>query len=212
MTSYGWHQAKQSWAWLVGSREYTNFAYELATENVADSPQRRVMDPEPRYERRTAGYAIVPATCPQQVVEAGVNKGLGSCVFSAALLRNADEGHHGRLTALDINRDAGTLIGGKCASVIGLRYGDSIAMLAASASPVDLFFHGSDQHYDHESAEHRAVAGSLTESALVLTDNGGPALSDLGKFCGRRCLMFREDPADHWALGGVLGVVMRVAP
>jgi hypothetical protein len=85
--SYEWHQATRSWAWLVGSREYTNFTYELTTENVvemawfvaavtglgfdehfgyieelhndpalldhlrraaADSPLRRVMDPEPR--------------------------------------------------------------------------------------------------------------------------------------------------------------------
>jgi hypothetical protein len=87
VASYEWHQAGCSWAWLVGSREYTNFTYELTTENVvemawfvaavtglgfdehfgyieelhndpalldhlrraaADSPLRRVMDPEPR--------------------------------------------------------------------------------------------------------------------------------------------------------------------
>jgi hypothetical protein len=128
--SYEWHQATRSWAWLVGSREYTNFTYELTTENVvemawfvaavtglgfdesfgyieelhndqalldhlrraaADSPLRRVMDPEPRYGRRAAWYAIVRATRPQHVVETGVDEELGSCVFAAALLRNADE-------------------------------------------------------------------------------------------------------------------------
>ncbi len=250
VTSYQWHQARRSWAWLVGSREFTNFTYELTTENVvemawfvaavtglgfdesfgyieelhndqalrdhlrravADSPLRRVMDPEPRYGRRAAWYAIVRATRPQHVVETGVDKGLGSCVFAAALLRNADEGHQGRLTALDINRDAGALIGGEYASVIDLRYGDSIAMLAASASPVDLFLHDSDHRYEHESAEYRAVAGSLTESALVMTDHGGVALSDFAKSSGRRFLVFREAPADHWAPGAVLGVAMHVA-
>ncbi|MHB1510724.1 MAG: class I SAM-dependent methyltransferase [Acidimicrobiales bacterium] len=250
VTSYQWHQARRSWAWLVGSHEYTNFTYELTTENVAemawfvaavtglgfsesfgyieelhddqallghlrravaDSPLRRVMDLEPRYGRRAAWYAIVRATRPRHVVETGVDKGLGSCVFAAALLRNADEGHHGRLTALDINRDAGALIGGEYASVIDLRFGDSIAILAASASPVDLFLHDSDHRYNHESAEYRAIARSLTESALVMTDHGGLALSDFAKSSGRRFLVFREDPADHWAPGGVLGVAMNAA-
>ena len=250
VTSHQWHQARRSWAWLVGSREFTNFTYELTTENVvemawfvaavtglgfdesfgyieelhndqalrdhlrravADSPLRRVMDPEPRYGRRAAWYAIVRSTRPQHVVETGVDKGLGSCVFAAALLRNADEGHPGRLTALDINRDAGALIGGEYASVIDLRFGDSIAMLAASASPVDLFLHDSDHRYEHESAEYRAVTGSLTENTLAMTDHGGLALSDYAKSSGRRFLMFREDPADHWAPGEVLGVAMRVA-
>jgi hypothetical protein len=169
------------------------------------------MDPEPRYGRRAAWYAIIQATRPQHVVETGVDKGLGSCGSAAALLRNADKGHYGRLTALDINRDADAPIGGKYASVIDLRYGDSIAMLAPSASPVDLFLHDSDHHYDHESAEYRAVAGFLTESALVMTDHDGLALGDFAKSGGRRFLIFREDPADHWAPGGVLGVAMHVA-
>jgi predicted O-methyltransferase YrrM len=250
VTSYEWHQAKRSWSWLVSSREFTNFTYELTAENVvemawfvaavtglgfdesfgyidelhndqalldhlrravADSPLRRVMDPEPRYGRRAAWYAIVRATRPQHVVETGVDKGLGSCVFAAALLRNADEGHHGRLTAIDINRDAGALIGGEYASVIDLRYGDSIAMLATSTSPVDLFLHDSDHSYEHQSAEYRAIAGSLTENAIIMTDQGDLALSDYARSTGRRFLLFREVPADHWAPGGVLGVAMHVA-
>jgi hypothetical protein len=38
VTSYEWHQARRSWAWPVGSREYTNFTYELTTENVSRWP------------------------------------------------------------------------------------------------------------------------------------------------------------------------------
>jgi len=33
---YEWHQARRSWAWLVGSHEFTNFTYELTTENVVE--------------------------------------------------------------------------------------------------------------------------------------------------------------------------------
>jgi hypothetical protein len=36
VTSYEWHQARRSWSWLVSSREYTNFTYELTTENVVE--------------------------------------------------------------------------------------------------------------------------------------------------------------------------------
>jgi hypothetical protein len=197
VTSHEWHQARRSWAWLIGSREYTNFTYELTAGNVvemawfvaavtglgfdesfgyieellndqalrnhlrraaADSPLHRVMDPEPRYGRRAAWYAIVRATRPQHVVETAVDKGLGSCVFAAALLRNTDQGHHGPVTALDINQDAGALIGGEYASVIDLHHAHSITMLAASASPVDFFLHDSDHRYDHESDEYGAVA------------------------------------------------------
>jgi len=43
-----------------------------------------------------------------------------------------------------------------------------------------------------------------------MTDSGGLALSDFAKSSGRWFLMFREDPDDHWALGGVIGVAMHV--
>jgi hypothetical protein len=132
-------------------------------------------------------------------------------VFAAAPLRNTDQCHHGRRTALDINRDVGALIGRGYASVIDLRYDDSIGMLAASASPVDLFLRDSDHRYDYESAENRADAGALTDSALVMTDNGGLAFSDFAKSSGCRFVMFREDPADRRAPAGVLGVALDVA-
>ena len=249
VAGFEWQQLRRSCGWLIRSREYTNFTYDLTTENIAemawfvaavtgigfdesfgyieelhndqallhhlrravtDSPLRRVMDSEPRYGRRAAWYAIVRATRPRHVVETGVDKGLGSCVLAAALLRNADEGHVGRLTALDINPDAGALISGKYASVVDLRYGDSIAMLAAFVSPVDLFLHDSDHRYKHQLAEYQAVAASLTEDSLVMSDHGGLALSDFARSSGRRLLVFREDPADHWSPGCVLGVAMCV--
>jgi predicted O-methyltransferase YrrM len=249
VTSYQWRQTRRSWTWLVSSHEYTNFTYELTTENViemawfvtqvtgigfdksfayitelvddqalrehlrravAESPLRRVMDSEPRYGRRAAWYALVRATRPQHVVESGVDKGLGSCVFAAALLRNAGEDYPGRLSALDINRNAGALISSEYASAVDLHYRDSITTLAALTSPVDLFLHDSDHRYEHESAEYRAIASSLTEPAIVMTDHGGLTPSDFAKSNGRRLLTFRENPSDHWAPGGVLGVAIHM--
>jgi hypothetical protein len=176
---------------------------------VRGSDLRRVMDIEPLYGRRAAWYAIVRATHPTHVVETGVDKGLGSCVIAAALLRNAAEGSPGRLTAIDINSDAGALIGGAYGSMIDLRYGDSIEILQRSVAPINLFLHDSDHRYEHESAEYRAVASSLTEDALVMSDHGGSALSDFARANSLKFLVFREDPANHWAPGGVLGVARR---
>jgi predicted O-methyltransferase YrrM len=175
---------------------------------VSESPLRRTMDSEPRYGRRAAWYAIVRASRPKHVVETGVDKGLGSCVFASALIRNAEEGYPGHLTALDINRDAGALIGGKYASVIDLQFGDAIAILASSSLAIDLFLHDSNHDYEHASAEYRTVERLLTKNALVMTDHGDLALSDFARKSGRRLLVFREDPAKHWSPGSVLGVAM----
>jgi hypothetical protein len=177
---------------------------------ASKSPLRRIMDCEPHYGRRAAWYALVRALRPKHVVETGVDKGLGSCVFASALLRNAEEGYPGRLTALDINPDAGAPIGGKYASVTDLRFGDAIAILAGSSLAIDLFLHDSNHDYDHASAEYRTVEGLLTRNAIVMTDHGDLALSDFARTSGRRLLVFREDPAKHWSPGSVLGVAMPV--
>ena len=58
--------------------------------------------------------------------------------------------------------------------------------------------------------EYQAVAASLTEDSLVMSDHGGLALSDFARSSGRGFLVFREDPADHWSSGCVLGVAMCV--
>lgn len=82
--------------------------------------------------------------------------------------------------------------------------------MAAAASPVNLFLHDRDHPYEHESAKYRAVAGSLTESVFVMTNNGSPALSDFANSSGRS-LMLREHAADHWSPGGILDLAMHVA-
>lgn len=76
---------------------------------TAGSARRGLADRQVRYARRIGWYAMVRATRPAHVVETGVDKGLGSCVLAAALLRNAQDGHPGRVTSLDINPEAGYL-------------------------------------------------------------------------------------------------------
>jgi Methyltransferase domain len=228
---------------LVGSREHTNFTYDLTALNsehlawwVADvagvpvaeargymgeveqdgdltrhvqaatqaSERRGLADREVRLHKRIGWYALVRALRPVHVVETGTDKGLGSVVLAAALLRNGS----GKLTTLDINSDAGYLISGDYATVTDLRIGDSLDALTGTEEPVDFFLHDSLHTREHEFAEYEAVTPRLTERAVVLSDNAHvtDALPNWAERTGRRFTYFQERPDHHWYPGGGIGL------
>lgn len=176
---------------------------------IAASDRRGLADKEIRYARRIGWYAIVRATRPTHVVETGVDKGLGSVVLASALLRNAQEGHPGRVTSLDINPEAGYLARvAPWSDVVDLVIGDSIASIGALDRPVDLFLHDSDHSRAHEKREFNAVEPKLAPGAILLTDNvtSTNVLAEHAERTGRRFLAYRETPADHWYPGDGIGV------
>ncbi|MFI7487884.1 class I SAM-dependent methyltransferase [Micromonospora echinaurantiaca] len=176
---------------------------------TAGAARRGLADKQVRYARRIGWYAIVRATRPEHVVETGVDKGLGSCVLAAALLRNAADGHPGRVTSLDINPEAGYLARtAPWSEVVDLVIGDSIASIAALDRPVDLFLHDSDHSRAHERREFEAVESKLAPNALLLTDNvtATNVLAEHAERTGRRFLAYRETPANHWYPGDGIGV------
>jgi predicted O-methyltransferase YrrM len=175
---------------------------------TAASPRRGLADRQARYGRRLGWYAMVRAGRPRQVVESGVDKGLGTCVLAAALLRNAAEGHPGRVSALDLNPEAGYLVAAPpWSTVVDLVIGDSVASIAGLATPVDLFLHDSDHSVAHERAELAAVEPKLAPGALLLTDNvtHTNVLAGHAEATGRRFLAFTERPARHWFPGDGIG-------
>lgn len=170
--------------------------------------ERFVADAEARFGRRLGWYALVRAHKPRLVVETGVDKGLGSCVIAAALMRNAAEGSPGRLLGLDINPEAGYLLAKPYDQVGAVRLGDSLASIAALKEEVDFFIHDSDHSVEHEANEFHAVESKLSARALVVSDNAD-CTSELLKFAqrtGRRFLFFGEKPKDHWWRGDGIGV------
>ncbi|MFG3642214.1 O-methyltransferase [Micromonospora sp. NPDC047762] len=176
---------------------------------IAASDRRGLADKEIRYARRIGWYAIVRATRPTHVVETGVDKGLGSVVLASALLRNAQEGHPGRVTSLDINPEAGYLARvAPWSEVVDLVIGDSIASIGALDRPVDLFLHDSDHSRTHEKREFEAVEPKLAPGAILLTDNVTTTnvLAEHAERTGRRFLAYRETPANHWYPGDGIGV------
>jgi predicted O-methyltransferase YrrM len=175
---------------------------------TAAAARRGLADREVRYARRIGWYAMVRARKPAHVVETGVDKGLGTCVIAAALLRNAAEGRPGRVTSLDINPEAGYLASARpWADVVDLVIGDSVAGIQALDRPVDLFLHDSDHATAHERREFEAVEPRLAPDALLLTDNVTKTnvLARHAEKSGRRFLAYRETPANHWFPGDGIG-------
>jgi hypothetical protein len=175
---------------------------EHVTTRLATGPRRHISATEPHWARRFGWYALVRALAPDHVVETGTHLGLGSCAIAAALLRNG----HGRLTTIDVDPNAGHLIGPPWAEVIDRRIGNSVELLTELAD-VDIFLHDSLHTYEYETAELAAVAPHLREGALVLSDNAhdSAALSDWAERTGRHYLFFQERPADHWWPGDGIG-------
>ena len=179
---------------------------------TAASARRGLADRHVRYARRAGWYAIVRATRPAHVVETGVDKGLGTCVLAAALQRNAAEGSPGRVTAIDINPEAGYLVrSGPVSPVVDLVINDSLAAIAALGRPVDLFIHDSDHAAEHERNEFLAVEPKLSPKAYLLTDNGAvtTVLSAHAEATNRNYLFVREEPARHWFPGDGIGLAWR---
>src|SRR5947209_1175472 len=134
---------------------------------TAASGRRRLADPDVRYGRRVGWYALTRALRPSLVVETGTDKGLGSCVFAAALIANGT----GRLQTIDVNPDSGYLISGRYADVTDRIVGDSVAALQKTSGEVGLFLHDSLHSFEHETRELEAVAPRLSDRSLVLSDN-----------------------------------------
>jgi predicted O-methyltransferase YrrM len=213
-TSYlAWWVADVSEISVSRARQYLEEVYQDAdlaahvAASTAASARRGLADRELHLHKRAGWYALVRALRPDHVVETGTDKGLGSVVLAAALLRNAA----GRLTTLDINPAAGYLLSGRYAAVTDIRIGDSVTTLRHLESPVDLFLHDSWHTREHELAEYDAVTPHLSENALVLSDNAHStdALATWAESTGRRFSYFQEVPANHWYPGGGIGAAVR---
>lgn len=170
---------------------------------VAASDRRGLADLDVRIGRRAGWYAVVRALKPEVVIETGTDKGLGSVVIAAALLRNG----HGRLTTMDINPAAGYFVSGKYADVTEVHIGDSVAALNSFQHGVGLFIHDSDHSAEHETHELTAVASKLEQGARVLSDNSHATDSLLNwvEGTGRQFLYFQEVPDGHWYPGAGIG-------
>jgi len=174
---------------------------------VLTSPFRYSCDSEAMFGRRLGWYAFVRVLKPKTVVETGVDKGLGSIVLCAALLRNGQEGFPGQYYGTDINPRAGLLLAEPYSNVGRILYGDSLRCLATIPS-IDLFINDSDHSVQYEQSEYEAIAPKLGPSGVILGDNAHAtdALARFSEARGRRFVFFKEEPARHWYPGAGIGI------
>jgi len=173
--------------------------------------EKYVTDPEARFGRRIGWYAFIRAIKPKVCVETGTDKGLGTCVIAAALMRNAKEGFPGKVYGMDLNPNAGYLFQAPYNQFGELVIGDSHISIKALKDPVDFFIHDSDHTPEHEEAEFNLIEPKMAPNGLVLSDNS-EVTDKLLKFAqrtGREFLYFEDKPAGHWCAPGGIGVAFR---
>lgn len=181
-------------------------------KHIADATEKSdlafIADKEVRFGRRIGWYALTRALKPKTVIESGVDKGLGSCVLTAALKRNKEEGHEGRYYGTDIDPKAGYLLSGDYANYGCILYGDSIESLKKFDGIIDLFISDADHSAVYEAEEYKTIANKLSERAIVLGDNshGTDKLLEFSLETNRHFIFFQEKPLEHWYPGGGIGI------
>jgi predicted O-methyltransferase YrrM len=160
------------------------------------------------FARRVGWYAIARAIRPRVIVETGVDRGHGSLILCAALLRNAQDDHPGRYYGTDINPEAGWLLTGKYAQVGTILYGDSIESLSKLNETIDLFINDSDHCEAYEYREYQVIEPKLSLGAVILSDNAhtNDRLASYSEETGRSYVFFKETPRDHWYPGAGIGI------
>lgn len=169
---------------------------------LRNSPDRPFADLRADFHKRLGWYAVVRLMKPEVVVETGVDKGLGTVVLAAAVLKNG----MGRVYGTDLNPAAGRLLSGPYATVSEIIRGDSIASLS-KLNKIDLFINDSDHSTDYERREYEVIADKLTAKAIVLGDNSH-ASQELMRWAERNGWNFcfwKEEPLDHWYPGSGIG-------
>ena len=170
------------------------------------------MDRVPKYAKRIGWYAIVRAMKPETVIETGIDKGLGSCVLAAALLKNKEEGFKGIYYGTDINPNAGAFFSEPFTSVGKLLIGDSIESLKKlQVDKIDIFINDSDHSSEYEEQEYETVKSKLHDKSIIIGDNShsNSKLREFAQSSGRKFLFFQEMPKNHWYPGCGIGVAYR---
>jgi len=190
------------------TEEISNYIREVIDDSQLRAAAEMPSDIRCGFGRRLGWYAVARAIKPKLIVETGVERGHGSLILCAALLRNAAEGYPGQYFGTDLNPIAGRLLKGKYAAVGKILYGDSIESLTAMNGPIDLFINDSDHSAEYEYKEYQAVRDKLSPKAIILGDNAHVTnkLITFSRETGRRFLFFKEQPENHWYPGAGIGI------
>jgi predicted O-methyltransferase YrrM len=175
---------------------------------IKKSVWKNCADFDIHYGKRLVWYTLVRITHPEVVIETGVDKGLGSVILAAAVMKNYEEGFVGKYYGTDINPDAGYLLDGVYAQFGEILYGDSIKSLKAFNKKIDLFINDSDHSADYEGKEYETIMPKLSKKAIILGDNSH-VTGELSKFSfkyNRKYAFIKEESKNHWYAGDGIGI------
>jgi predicted O-methyltransferase YrrM len=175
----------------------------LKSSEVIQNADRTVL-----FGRRMGWYVLTRILKPRLTVETGVEKGLGACVLTSALKRNAAEGFPGKYIGTDINPRAGGLFKQPYSEFGEILYGDSITSLKTIDEKIDLFINDSDHSAEYEAAEYETIKERLSEQAVILGDNSHTTdkLLEFSIRNDRHFVFFQEQPERHWYPGAGIGI------
>lgn len=165
-------------------------------------------DKKARFGRRKGWYALIRILKPKVIIETGVDKGLGACVITAALMQNKKEGFEGYYYGTDINPKAGYLLSDEYKKFGKILYGDSIESLKKLDQQIDIFINDSDHSTEYEADEYEVIKDKLSNNGIILGDNSQDS-DKLLKFSianERNFIFFQEQFDNQWLPGGGIGV------
>jgi len=178
-------------------------------EMTSKSKERHISDADPPPGRRIAYYALVRATKPKVIVEAGVNKGFGTSVLAAALARNSEEGHTGRVYGVEIAPGKGYLFGPPYDQFGEIIFSDILAFLRTAPIEIDMLIHETVNVPALERDTYEIATPRLAPTALICGPWSTPELLEFAKRTGRNCLVFVTQPKDHWYPGTRLTIAFK---
>ena len=160
------------------------------------------------FGRRLGWYAFIRILKPKIVVETGVHHGVGSCVITSALIKNAEDGFIGQYFGTDIDKNAGKLLIKPYSKFGKILYGDSIESLKQLTDSVDIFINDSDHRGEYEKLEYETINTKLSKKALILGDNSHAtnSLRIFSQATDRNFIFFKEIPREHWYPGAGIGI------
>lgn len=180
---------------------------EFVRQRTLVGPWRYSSDPGSRPAKRYLYYAMARALGPRLTVEAGMDKGYGTCILNEALRRNQAEGRPGAFIGIDQDLERVFLAVEPWVSASSLRSGDSASVLATLGTQVDLFIHDTTNQAEHERSQFAALEQCLSPRGVVISAWYTEELRNFASRTGRRCLLVQDLPESHWYPGSRLGVV-----
>jgi predicted O-methyltransferase YrrM len=167
----------------------------------------KMKDARIAFARRIGWYILIRITRPKLIVETGVHQGVGALVITSALMKNIEEGSHGRYLGVDIDPKSGVLFKGEFAEVGQIMFGDSIEILRGLKESVDLFISDSDHEKEYENNEYEAFLPLMSDNSVIISDNShaNNVLANFSLRHNRNYFFFAESPLDHWYPGAGIG-------